>query len=435
MADLSYPELNSDLGTNTADGVRNVANTAANFACAAYKNYAGATTGFPDPTGFGAIMNSFYSRLCSPRGSTPPPPAPPFTGGQCPYNYTVTLTLTRSAEPTSLPLIKLGVRGPISRLGYSGSGSGTTFGVFAAPSPVAPSGFYPMYGPGSPADLAITNVGTPTITPPSGSPDNCGNPQPQFPPLLPPIPVVSNNTTINIGGPSLTVPIAIIPVLIDANVNIKPTINVNVGPFNVTFDAGGVTVAPSFQFSNPTTVNPTPGNDPRLPPPTPTPQPQLPSAGCDLSPVISRLQTLQTKVDVIDGTTKDTKDCACPGKYQEVSNALGNGNSGSAALPAYARTVKFSIGTLEANVQSQFGGGNAPNVYYLGWYAFTDANGNGGDRRQIQYQTQTVTVPPGAKAVSWTIKGQMVAAVSCLAAVPNDSSYEPAILQFKKKPT
>jgi hypothetical protein len=434
MAQMNFPELNSDLSTSTGDGIRNVANTAANFACSAYKGYANATVGLPDPTGFGSFLNGLYSRLCSPRNQLPPAPTVPFSGGQCPKRYTVNYTLKFKGQ-SQISNSFFNVLGPIAGVGTEGViGGQIKYGVQAAPDPPGrPTGFVSAVQ-GAPGDLNPVEINITSVTPVSG-PDNCGDPPPAFPYINPPANVFNNNTTVNIGG-GLTIPvgIALIPVLVDANVNINPTINVTVGPFNVTFDAGGVTVAPSFQFSNPTTVSPSPSVDPRSPAPTPTPQPQLPNANCDLGPLITKVTNLQSSVNTIDTTTRDTKTCACPGRVQTQIASVGNGNSGTVALPANTYAVQVAVGTLEANTQGQYGGGSAPDVKYVGWVSFSDGVSNGGERIQLQYQVNYITVPRGAVFMSWTIKGSMVASVKSFSQVPDDSTYELGLYQFKKKP-
>jgi len=287
---------------------------------------------------------------------------------------------------------------------------------------------------GPAAALSGVTVTITSVTP-VGVSANFGNPPPQYPPVIPPPSSVSNTTNINVGG-GVVIPvgIAITPVLIKANAEFSPQFNVELGPFKVTFDAGGVTLSPSFTFGSDKTIAPSPTQNPIQPPPTPK-NPLPPASGCDLTPVLNRLSTIDTKLTTIDTTTKDTKTCSCPGKTTESTIAIGNGNSGNAALPAYTKFVSFEVGTLEANVQGQWGGGVAPNVRYVGWASFSDSAGSGGDRTQLQYQGTSLSVPAWATRVSWTIKGAMVASVKATRVVPDDSTFEPAVVQFKKKPS
>lgn len=434
MPTFTYSDLNSNQGTATGEGLRDVANTAANFACDLYQNYAAFSTGFPDPTGLGAYLNGVYSSLCKPRSKVPQPPTTPFSGGQCPIDYSATAHVKTVATEFDafLPLIRGPVQGVV--IGPFPSPPYTYMvGLKGQPIPTFPLGLYPFTAAQNQNDLLPATVTNLVLTPRSG-PDNCGNPAPTYPPTTPPLTQIQNNTTVNIGaGASITVPIAIIPVINNANISLNPQFTVKVGPFNVTFDAGGVTIAPNFTI----------GNDTTTPPPTQTPpgttnppQPALPpsSGGCDLSPVITRLTTLDTKIGVLDITTKATQVCACPGNYTLVPSSIGNGNNGVAALPAYTRDVQFDVGALAQNVRSQYGGGTAPDVEYVGWYSFSDAAGRGGDRNQLSYKLNTVSAPAWAKVVSWTLQGEMVASVKAIAAVPTDSNYEPGALQFKKKP-
>jgi hypothetical protein len=113
MPAFSYPELNSNPGTATADGLRNIANTAANAVCSAWRNYARATTGFPDPTGIGAFNNALFSRLCEPRGITAPVPEDEFVGGQCPILYDLTVAFNSAPGLPEERVVYRRVLGPV----------------------------------------------------------------------------------------------------------------------------------------------------------------------------------------------------------------------------------------------------------------------------------------------------------------------------------
>lgn len=432
---FSYPQLNEDTGTATANGLRNVANQAADFACNLYENYTDTVTGLPDPTGLGAALNGLYSNLCAPRGKTPTNnPAPPYTGGQCVgKNYNVTIAFQRPDNSTGSTFFPA-VPGPLGSFQSVAFGSGGAYGL-TAPNATAYNGLLPVVSSSGSnwrdtvAQWKVTNV---TVVPTSGL-DNCGDPAPQYrTPPPPQVNIRNTNNTVNVGG-NLVVnaPITIIPVTAIANVAITPQIQVQVGPFDVTFDAGGVYVQPNITNNN-TTNSP---NTNIYNPPAPTPQlPRTPdNAPCDLSGVIAKIDTLTAKTDALQDDVDDVKDCACPVGYQVTSQAIGSGSSGVVVLPSNTIQVRLNLTTIPANAKIQDGGQNHPDFLFCGYVDFGDGTGLS-ERRPISVAQSTFECPIWATSFGWSLYLGYDCSVTAVKLQPDKAGAQLAYRQMRTAP-
>lgn len=432
---FTYGELESDLATNTSDGLRNVANAAANFACDAWQNYSEYSSGFSDPTGIGKFNNALYSKLCAPRGKQPAsPPQSLFVGGQCVKEYNVVYQLRYGPNNLITQGTVTRAVGPIK--GFTVNPTATAeryrYGISFTPSVNHPDGFsFALEGNNN--DVKPVEMISLVATPTDGSADNCGNPPPSYPPKTPPSNVTNNTQNVNIGaGVVIAAPITLIPVKVDADVEINPQIQVGVGPFNVTFDAGGVTVSPSFEFGTGGKTTPNPNWSPTG---TPTPQSQkLECKPTDLAPVISRLTSIEGKVDAQAATLDDIKDCSCPVGYTTNVLSIGNGNSGVAALPTNAIQVRLNLESIPNNAKIQSGGDNAPIMYFCGYYRFGDGTGLSA-RTAISSEQSTIEVPLWATSFSWSLYEGYDCNVSCVTLVPEKEGAQLISRQMRVAPT
>lgn len=431
---FTYGELNADLGTNTDNGLRNVANAAGNFVCDLYQNYAQATTGFGDPTGIGSALNAVYSSLCSPRGKLPAqPPVSPFNGGQCANaSYRVS---TRITKPDSTTYTNLwpSLVGPIKGVQIRQNPSGSwQYGVIStSPNPLGGEIMNSEVSSNNRSGLDGYKVEIISISRNGGLPDNCGNPAPTYPPI--PIPTTEQNKNINVNvgaGAIVNVPIAYTPVTVNAGVSVNPQIQVDVGPFNVTFDAGGVSIAPNFNFNNDTTT-PTGNNGNQSFPTNPQNESNAP---CDLSPILNRLSTISTKLNDMDLQLDDIENCACPVGYTESVVSLGSGNGSVVGLPSNAIQVRLNLTSIPANAKTQKGSGNAPQQLFCGYYAWGDGVGLS-ERIPINTAASAFEVPVWASSFCWNLYLGYSADVSCVTLVPAKSGAELAVRQMKLKPT
>lgn len=350
--DFSYSDLAGDIATNGADAFRNAANAAGSLVCTLNQNFSRWMIGAGDPFGTGAVAAGLYDQLCRPRGQpTPVPPAPPVSGGQCPVPYNIVSHMrqpdgsiaTDSAGSTVGPLTQISVTrgGKLSTGGPNGEfiqgvtfrfnpGGGTSF-TEVSRSAVGnndnqePTGFY-------------------TLERQDGQPDNCGSITPQYPDVQPSPGDLNINVPINI-TPDITVNA---PVVITRPPS-PPDINVNVGPFNVSFDLGGVHVRLDPNISFPQRPDPRPNP----PPNSSKPSPDEPGATCDLSDIETKLNELL--------------DCdRCDQQKNYKSLVFNVAESGTLALPSRCYAVAIELTERPASEKIQFGN-DGPDVIYAGW--------------------------------------------------------------------
>jgi hypothetical protein len=432
---FTYDEINSDQSQVTDDGIRNVANVAADLACDLWKNYSDYTSSLPDPTGIGKFNNALYSRLCAPRGKTPvASPSLQFVGGQCAKYYNVTVSLKYGPIPNTLSTTVFNVLGPIKGIVTSGSNiaGNIRVGIGGGVDINHLDGFWSLLD-GTKTNVLPYELVTFSVAPVSG-PDNCGNQEPSYPVKSPPPTATKKNVNVNIGA-GVVVPVVAVfaPVLFKPEVEINPQFQVDVGPFNVTFDAGGVTVAPNFEFSGGDKSVPPTTSDPNNPSVTKTPNNTVEE--CDLTPVTTRLDIIDDKVDALEPILDDIKDCSCPVGYEVSSVGGGSGNSGVVALPSRTIQVRLSLTDIPDNPKTiQNGGSDAPLQYFCGYYSFGDGSGLGA-RTAINVAQSVFEVPVWASSFSWSLYDGYSASVTFVTLVPEKAGAELASRQLKLAPT
>lgn len=384
MPDLAFPELNADLGTQTADGLRNVANTAANFACTLYQNSPAAAVGY-DLTGAGAFLNGLYSRLCAPRNKLPPPPQQQFIGGQCPKRYTVVATVIGGSGSGPFPPDQrtfTNVLGPITGFRFVPTFNNPDLITVDF---VAADGIYSFGLQGQQGFVPTATVNS--ITPNSGS-DDCGSQGPQFPPTLPPIVEVQNNLNVNFGGVTLNVPVKFQPIVIVAPLIFRPTISVDVGPINVQIGPDGVNFFPTLP--GPTTPT-SPTIDPRPLPPAPTPPKEVQTCPpVNLEPVLDAIEEVAEDVDDAIDRIKKVRVCQeCDEDFNFSYVLLGTANNAVFDLPANTVRVDTIIRSKPLNIRTQGGGENAAQVVFAGFATFGYAFDQWSDREPLDYDRKS----------------------------------------------
>ena len=432
---FTFESLASDLGTNTADGLRNVANTAANFACSAWRDYAGATAGWDDPTGIGAFNNAVFSRLCGPRPRKQPPNPGNWTGGQCEFNYNVTVAET-NYEGVTTNITYFNIPGPIQgMITRVTSPPALRYDIVAPNFTGPPAGFYQV-GSVNENDQGQYKRVIVSVARSGGGPDNCGNRDSPFPivPIPPTVTAPTTNVNVAVGaGAIINVPIVYAPVTFQANASFNPQIQVNVGPFNVTFDSGGVTVSPSFNIGPGGSQNP---SAPNLPTGSPSPVPSKPGTqACDNTSVKNEIDIVNNNVDSLKPKLDDIKDCSCPVKYSTSVVSGGSGNSGVISLPSRTIQVRLALTNIPYNPKTiQSGGANAPLQYFCGYYSFGDGVSLGA-RTAINVAQSVFEVPLWATSFSWSLYTGYEASVSLVTLVPEKAGAELASRQLKLAPT
>lgn len=405
---FTIADLNATPTESSADPYRNLANTAANFACGLWRDYAGATEGLPDPTGIGGFNNALYGNLCRPRGYTPPDPEPLFTGGQCPilYNVTTNYGSARGGEeggtfPPTGTTTSIGVLGPI-RAGYvqtnpGGEGRQGVFG--AAITPERPDGAVLVWSSSDPTNSSYEGafVQVVSVVPTNpGEVDSCGDPRPQRDPTPPPNDRLTEDRNIDFGDYNLDVKLQFVPSRIPPGIPFKPQIDINIGPFTVSFNPDGVEIkfSPDINFGP---INFPPINDTRDDKPTPIP-PVDECPDVDFTPVLEGLDEL--------------KKCACEPKYDLVTTVFDGRNSFEYGSELEIDSVLVEVTEMSEAVRSQSGGDDAPDVYFAGWYSFGTGTGFG-DRLPISYVLSSLKpLAAGTKGFSCTLVFGSLATIS-----------------------
>lgn len=210
-----------------------------------------------------------------------PVPAQQFSGGQCPVRYQGTWALTGFEGNT-----------PRSFNGTWGVGLTVLFGPISGFGPVQISDgrfehrIFGRNNLGQPAQVVVFTVGgsnpatrwrttsfTITATRFDGQPDNCGNPQPGYPPITPTFP--QPTITIPEDGVERPVPVTIAPDP-ERPADGPPALTINLGGLEIDIDLGGITIGPQppapgggagLPVSRP--LPDETGTDPEEPPPLP----------------------------------------------------------------------------------------------------------------------------------------------------------------------
>lgn len=393
MADFSHSELASDLTTNTRDTLRNVANTAANVLCGIYEQYPTGILPSVGSTPISNIATSLLDNLCAPRNLLPPANTVPFTGGQCAcVSYNISYNVVVNGVPSGPNSATL--EGPISTYRDVDTSSGTALAVFGFI-----AGTPQCNGPRKVGAIGNVNPRTSSLTVISvtrvdGNPDNCGSPPARPIQDYPPPNSYTVNAPVTIGGNTVNAPVTIIPTVFAPVGIFRPEFNVDVGGINVNFNLGGVdfTLKPELNVS----VN-LPGNyPPGAKPPAIAPRDPV-SETCDLTEVIDLLE--------------DVKECACPPQFNNLTTSYGAAVGRAISLPNLTQSVVLTISTLNTSVRSQVGEGNAPDVWFLGWYAFGGSDGLG-ERIPISYLENEFLAPENAKEFAYSLNFQSQAALT-----------------------
>lgn len=391
MADLTYAQLNASPGLLGPSTLTNAANAAADLVCDLYEKYPTGILPSIGRTPISDLTDGLLRELCGPRGKLPPDRTVPFSGGQCScVSYNVSYSFTTATGTTGVSGTT--INGPISSVKVEFTG--TTGGGTAGYGIVTRGRNATCDGPRSATDLAGSAIGltinSVTVARSDGNPDLCGNPEPQYddnPDNAP----YSINPTININGGPITVPVTLAPTFFTPVNIFRPELNVDVGGINIKFDLGGVSFSPSI---NPTTNINLPSSNPLnpLPPARPGNPPTCPNV--DISEVLDELEEIDDQLDAI-------QECACEPEKVILTTSYGPANSRTISLPPDCIGVRVNIATVGPRVRSQYGNGDGPDVYFIGWASF--GNGSpGGERIPISYLSSFFFAPNEATTFSYT---------------------------------
>lgn len=231
--------------------------------CAALATYGNFLDALPDPlvdsgsVPIARLNRWLYRQYCAKEPPSAPPP--PFTGGQCAFNYTVNTSWTRKARVAGSCVttsVESGtnflVMGPIKGLTTSRSGSNVSLQIVHGPSGASRTQVY-TYADATACPAEFVTYSITSVTPSSGGADTCGNP----PIVVPPPTPGYNNVSITINyspssGVSISLPVtfkfapvrvnirgeAYIPINVDienAGIFVRGELNINTGDISFNF--------------------------------------------------------------------------------------------------------------------------------------------------------------------------------------------------------
>lgn len=371
----------SGAGNPVYDGMSSLAKgvfeATKSVSCPLYKNYPGFMTGEMFGSPFAAQTDSLLNDLCNPTGNVPPPPTVPFTGGQCEcVQYIVSYNINGyGIGNINGSVVK---PGPIGRPFKRQTPGGTDFQTgFNYGSNGCETGFYSIIQSALEGTTTITSV-----VRQDAQPDTCGTLPPSYPIVQPPAADLNVNIPIQVSPNfNISVPVAVFAPL----TQVFPSLRI--GPINVDFDLGGLTLSPDIDLNFPG-FNPT--GQP-VPQPGPGQKPSDRVEKCDLTEVLKYLKRL--------------RECQeCDRDYDFLQTAFVDGVSGSITVPAGGIPLTIGLELIESpsNAKQQ-PGLTEPRVVYAGWGWF-EGNGFLGERMPIDADMKLFDAPekPASQKFRWT---------------------------------
>lgn len=370
--------------------LEDIASAAKTFACGIYKNQPGAL--IPNP--ISDALHMVWDNFCAPPpgqpSNLPPPPAPPFTGGQCKFAYTVQVQAINK-QGTVQTTVDIQCRGSVG--GFTSSFDGTFHNwyldAYTLQGEYKPARFY-VYG-WRPSDFSGTYCRVSKITPSPGNVDNCGNRPSEFPPAAPPppdgytsppAPLDFNDGSDTIINFNFTPPIApplpigkLPPIIINM---IKPEANVKI-PIEFNFDGtvkfgGGDDDGGGF-------------ND--------TDRKNLDDLGDQIDKIENDFEKFKNDYNK-DANNKRNKK-RDPDDFEPPVKDKPPGTHSREFLAA----VQIDLIEIPANTKSQSGDG-APDVYYAGWFEWR-RDGFSSPREPIHFKQSVFLAPEGVDGYAYTL--------------------------------
>lgn len=343
---------------------------------------------FPKPPGLDALgfakrafafRDTFKRQFCN---DEPPPPSPPFNGGQCGTKYLVRIRYNATNPVTEQPVTGFYENtwwGPIGGLvvtkpsvTYAPNGSDVAircYGRGSDPSPL-------------PAQVTFDVASQPwndtvwfieTITRVDGQADNCGDPAPIVPPYNQnDFTIDTDITYTNNDGIDVTVPVGVViaPVSVDANFNLNVPVKFTFSP-NFYFD-------PEFKFNIDVDLNMGGGDDRISPPYDPSDPPYRPGPGPSTDPddYFPPVQPPEPPNDIPDPPAPDEDEPPAP----------------------VIRAVLVTVTNISPNAKpTVIGQGANPDIYApaLGYVSFQTrlGNGSGGWTNDIPVKNRRNLIP------------------------------------------
>lgn len=326
-----------------------------------------------------------------------PIPLPPFEGGQC-CGTTYAITY-QYQTPGGLQQVSAAFTGKLGAPEIASSGPGQ---VGARIPYVRCDGVTQYLNAWANVDIetyqngVYSQIAIVSLEPLFGE-DNCGDPLPVFPPIIPRPTDLERRVPVVI-APNITIPVGFvyvrpeIDVNIDADLNFNIPVTINLPDLNMNFgfDVGGVNI--NIGSGGPGVVLPT-KPDPRNPSPPAKPSPT--SVDRDLLFVINQLRRIKEEVD-------DIKDCACEEETQVSTTVFAAARSRIITLPPRTILVRLVATQYSNNVKNQ-AGIDGPDVLYLGWASFGYAGNGWEERSPIDYDNKSFIPKEQPQSFSYTM--------------------------------
>lgn len=404
MVRFSHDEIPSNSDPGSGYGfAKDVARQARNAACSLYDKYPGAATAGTIPgSPAHEWMRGFWNDMCRKApGTRPDPPKKQHTGGQCAcVDYRITYQL-RNKDGSSSGLGTSVLNGKIT-----GFGSRTTNGgivrVFTCTHEKCTNGV-PVTTVTDLNQSFVENdpkLEIVSVVRVDGQPDNCGDPPASYPPPLNGTPpsgeLTKPYTPKDPKAPGVGFGIFVPFVFVDANANV----NVDVGGVNLNFDLGGVTfnIDNKFGDGSPGSVG---GKEP------------------DLSGLEEAIDQAKNAAEAAKNAADQAKNAADQAKKVSEDRSNNDGDDPQNDPNKQDKTdrdeddpkeeagierllaVRVTLLEKPTNIREQ-DGGDAPNVYYAGWFQFS-TKGTPHPRNYIHFEDNYFLAPVGADGFSYTV--------------------------------
>ena len=319
--------------------------------------------------------------LCNDSQKTPPPPSPPFSGGQCAcQDYRISFQ-TQVENNTPSQVVTFVTKGPIGKVQIK-PGDPSILG-FSRGAPACPLSYFPIFsGNAQEIGAGRFRVLNFSASPIDGQSDICPSLPPSYPqPFVPP---GALDRTVNFPvSPTINAPVSvkIVPTFIPVVNIFRPELNVDVGGIRVNVSLGGFTFSPNVALPVGVSVPSV-----RFPVTSPSPiavnPPPSPGGGSfDPTEVLRQIERVRTSVGA-----------CCPPKpakeddplYINKTTSSGSLEAGSIVVPDGTYKVTLLMTVIPQNAKSQYGGGEA-DIYFAG-SAWFSSSASLGDRNPIDAQ-------------------------------------------------